>query len=52
MFFSCFVFDYATVPKLPSLLKMLTWAQDQLDEKAVYPHITNLVTASLENPDV
>lgn len=44
--------SHETVPKLPSLLKMLTWAQDQLDEKAVYPHITNLVTASLENPDV
>ncbi|XP_055806473.1 protein GID8 homolog isoform X2 [Solanum dulcamara] len=39
-------------PKLPSLLKMMIWAQDQLDEKAFYPHITNLSTASLENPTV
>ncbi|MCD7447373.1 Glucose-induced degradation complex subunit [Datura stramonium] len=36
-------------PKLPSLLKMLIWAQNQLDEKASYPHITNLWSASLEN---
>ncbi|KAM3251648.1 protein GID8 isoform X1 [Capsicum annuum] len=39
-------------PKLPSLLKMLIWAQNQLDEKAFYPRITNLSTASLENPAV
>ncbi|KAJ1332728.1 hypothetical protein BSLG_008357 [Batrachochytrium salamandrivorans] len=35
-------------PKLPSLLKMLVWAQNQLDEKMVYPKIKNLVTAELE----
>lgn len=39
-------------PKLPSLLKMLIRAQNQLDEKAFYPRITNLSTASLENPAV
>lgn len=39
-------------PKLPSLLKMLIWAQNQLDVKAFYPRITNLSTASLENPAV
>ncbi|XP_015065134.1 protein GID8 homolog isoform X1 [Solanum pennellii] len=39
-------------PKLPSLLKMLIWVQDQLDEKVYYPRITNLSTASLENPAV
>lgn len=37
-------------PKLPSLLKMLLWAQNQLDEKATYPHITDLVNATLEDP--
>eukprot|EP00249_Psilotum_nudum_P021301 c28059_g1_i2 orf=436-1125(-) len=37
-------------PKLPSLLKMLTWAQNQLDEKASYPHINDLVNATLEDP--
>ncbi|KAJ0976070.1 hypothetical protein J5N97_018035 [Dioscorea zingiberensis] len=37
-------------PKLPSLLKMLIWAQNQLDEKAVYPHITDLVKATIEDP--
>ncbi|KAF2568709.1 hypothetical protein F2Q68_00025623 [Brassica cretica] len=37
-------------PKLPSLLKMLIWAQNQLDEKAVYPHINDLSTGQLENP--
>ncbi|XP_077254094.1 protein GID8 homolog isoform X2 [Tasmannia lanceolata] len=36
-------------PKLPSLLKMLIWAQNQLDEKAVYPHINDLSTAMLED---
>ncbi|KAJ3674090.1 hypothetical protein LUZ60_006082 [Juncus effusus] len=39
-------------PKLPSLLKMLIWAQNQLDEKAVYPHINDLTTAKLEDPAV
>ncbi|XP_058095442.1 protein GID8 homolog isoform X2 [Magnolia sinica] len=37
-------------PKLPSLLKMLIWAQNQLDEKAIYPHINDLSTAMLEDP--
>ncbi|ESQ29333.1 hypothetical protein EUTSA_v10023660mg [Eutrema salsugineum] len=37
-------------PKLPSLLKMLVWAQNQLDEKAVYPHINDLSTGKLEDP--
>ncbi|KAF3556377.1 hypothetical protein F2Q69_00013549 [Brassica cretica] len=37
-------------PKLPSLLKMLIWAQNQLDEKAVYPHINDLSTGQLETP--
>ncbi|KAK4361076.1 hypothetical protein RND71_020028 [Anisodus tanguticus] len=31
---------------------MLIWAQNQLDEKAFYPRITNLSTASLEDPAV
>ncbi|GMP72575.1 hypothetical protein CsSME_00030554 [Camellia sinensis var. sinensis] len=39
-------------PKLPSLLKMLVWAQNQLDEKAAYPHIKDLSTATLEDPAV
>lgn len=37
-------------PKLPSLLKMLVWAQNQLDEKAIYPRIKDLSTAKLEDP--
>ncbi|KAI8826658.1 CTLH/CRA C-terminal to lish motif domain-containing protein, partial [Fimicolochytrium jonesii] len=37
-------------PKLPSLLKMLVWAQNQLEEKAVFPKMTNLLTAELEVP--
>ncbi|XP_026448327.1 protein GID8 homolog [Papaver somniferum] len=36
-------------PKLPSLLKMLVWAQSQLDEKALYPHIKDLSTGVLED---
>ncbi|CAN6453454.1 unnamed protein product [Victoria cruziana] len=39
-------------PKLPSLLKMLLWAQNLLDEKASYPRINNLSTAALEDPTV
>ncbi|KAF8029881.1 hypothetical protein BT93_E2334 [Corymbia citriodora subsp. variegata] len=39
-------------PKLPSLLKMLVWAQNQLDEKAVYPRINDLSTAKLEDPSI
>ncbi|KAI9102816.1 CTLH/CRA C-terminal to lish motif domain-containing protein [Phlyctochytrium arcticum] len=37
-------------PKLPTLMKMLVWAQGQLDEKLTYPKIKNLVTAELEMP--
>ncbi|CAM8912043.1 hypothetical protein QQ045_033191 [Rhodiola kirilowii] len=37
-------------PKLPALLKMLIWAQSQLDEKAIYPHINDLSTAVLQEP--
>ncbi|EPS66129.1 hypothetical protein M569_08647, partial [Genlisea aurea] len=37
-------------PKLPSLLKMLVWVQNQLDEKASYPRINNYSTAALEDP--
>lgn len=39
-------------PKLPSLLKMLIWAQNQLDEKAAFPRINDLSTAALEDPAV
>ncbi|EOY28345.1 hypothetical protein SCA6_020208 [Theobroma cacao] len=39
-------------PKLPSLLKMLIWAQNQLDEKATYPRINDLSNATLEDPTV
>jgi len=39
-------------PKLPSLLKMLLWAQNQLDEKAAYPRINDLSTAILEDSAV
>ncbi|KAG9285822.1 hypothetical protein G9A89_013247 [Geosiphon pyriformis] len=38
-------------PKLPSLLKMLVWAQNQLDEKLSFPLMRNLATAELvEDP--
>ncbi|KAE9599292.1 hypothetical protein Lal_00044072 [Lupinus albus] len=39
-------------PKLPSLLKMLIWSQNQLDEKAAYPRINDLSKATLEDPAV
>src|SRR5437588_3414912 len=34
-------------PKLPNLLKMLVWAQDELDEKVTYPKMKSLTTAEL-----
>ncbi|KAI8988749.1 CTLH/CRA C-terminal to lish motif domain-containing protein [Pilobolus umbonatus] len=34
-------------PKLPNLLKMLAWSQEQLDEKMNYPRIENWVKADL-----
>ncbi|MCO5578958.1 hypothetical protein L7F22_032809 [Adiantum nelumboides] len=37
-------------PKLPGLLKMLIWVQNQLDEKVSYPRINDLATAALEDP--
>jgi len=37
-------------PKLPTLLKLLKWSQNKLDEKLKYPKIDNLVTAVLEEP--
>ncbi|AQL08212.1 hypothetical protein Zm00014a_009812 [Zea mays] len=39
-------------PKLPSLLKMLKWTQNQLDEKAAYPRINDFTTAALEDPSI
>ncbi|KAA3489106.1 glucose-induced degradation protein 8-like protein [Gossypium australe] len=44
--YACWITD----PKLPSLLKMLIWAQNQLDKKAVYPCINDLSNARLEDP--
>eukprot|EP00128_Syssomonas_multiformis_P018944 Colp12_sorted_trinity150504_noHs@13903 len=37
-------------PKLPTLLKMLVWAQNQLDEKMQYPRMDNIATAALTAP--
>ncbi|CAJ0823996.1 19290_t:CDS:2 [Entrophospora sp. SA101] len=44
-------------PKLPNLLKMLVWAQDELDEKVTYPKIKTFakqrvspVLEALEDP--
>ncbi|KAI8364054.1 CTLH/CRA C-terminal to lish motif domain-containing protein [Blakeslea trispora] len=34
-------------PKLPNLLKMLAWSQDQLDERMTYPRIEDWVKADL-----
>jgi len=34
-------------PKLPNLLKMLVWSQDELEEKILYPKMKNLATAEL-----
>ncbi|MEW5299934.1 MAG: hypothetical protein WDW36_002903 [Sanguina aurantia] len=37
-------------PRLPFLLKLMLWAQGQLDEKCVYPHIADLATGALVQP--
>lgn len=37
-------------PRLPGLLKLLTWAQQKLDEKIVYPRINDLSSGKLEDP--
>lgn len=37
-------------PKLPAVMKMLIWAQNLLDEKAIYPRITDLSTGTLQEP--
>ncbi|KAJ3109065.1 Glucose-induced degradation complex subunit [Phlyctochytrium planicorne] len=39
-------------PKLPTLLKMLLWAQNNLEEKLSFPKITNVMTAELEDPSL
>eukprot|EP00775_Hariotina_reticulata_P006104 gene6104-6342_t len=36
-------------PRLLLLLKMMLWAQQQLDDRASYPRITDLATASLSD---
>ncbi|GAM20264.1 hypothetical protein SAMD00019534_034390 [Acytostelium subglobosum LB1] len=35
-------------PKLPTILKMLNWAQAQLEEKCIYPNMKNLVTGEFK----
>ena len=33
--------------RLPNLIKMVVWSQQQLDEKVLYPKIHNFETAKL-----
>ncbi|EIE21641.1 hypothetical protein COCSUDRAFT_33734 [Coccomyxa subellipsoidea C-169] len=37
-------------PRLPGLLKLLLWAQNQLDSKAIYPRMDDLVSGTLSEP--
>lgn len=37
-------------PRLPTLLKLMLWAQKQLEEKAAFPKIEDLLTAELVVP--
>lgn len=39
-------------PKLPSLLKLLVWVQNQLNDKAAFPRINDVVTATVEDPAI
>lgn len=34
-------------PRLPGLLKLLLWAQNQLDERLIYPRMNDLVSGNL-----
>ena len=36
-------------PRLPGLLKLLLWAQNQLDEKVHYPRMNDLVSGNLSS---
>ena len=36
--------------RLPNLLKMVVWAQQQLDEKLAYPRINDLMNTELVEP--
>lgn len=36
-------------PKLPSMLKMLSWAQDRLSEKVLYPKITDFSISAIDS---
>ena len=41
----------STTPQLVSLMKLVMWAQDQLDQKKVkYPKLTDLARAVLDDP--
>lgn len=48
------VLDYEnreSTPKLAKLLKLLLWAQNELDQKKVkYPKMTDLSTGTIEEP--
>ena len=37
-------------PRLPTLLKLLLWAQNQLDNKLQYPRMVDLVAGRLSDP--
>ena len=36
--------------RLPGLLKMMLWAQSQLDSHCTFPHITDLMSGTLSDP--
>lgn len=37
-------------PRLPTLLKLLVWAQNQLDTRCTYPRINDLAAPTLTDP--
>lgn len=40
----------STIPKLANLLKLLLWAQDELDKKKIkYPKMTDLARGLIED---
>jgi hypothetical protein len=41
----------STTPKLSKLLKLMLWAQDELDKKKIkYPKMSKLANAVIESP--
>lgn len=52
LYYADFVHDVTQEkePRLPNLLKLLVWAQNQLDTRCTYPRINDLSAPTLTDP--